>query len=376
MQIETRECRINDKKRIALLFRYDVDVISLVKEIEERRWSASNKFWHIPYQINYLEILNKKFSGKLESIGNITEKLEKEKSIKNHFPPEYIETLQLRNYCKSTITTYRLHFQRFLKYYPYTKLKDITHEQIRQYLLYLVNDKKYSTSAQNQAINSIKFYYEKVLGNPVEKYFVPRPRKEKKLPQVLSEEEVTKILKQIKNLKHKCIIYLIYSAGLRLTEAVHLRISDIQSDRKQIFISSAKGNKDRYVILADTILELLREYYKIYKPRKWLFESRPEIQYSKRKIQRVLKSAVEKAGIKKLATIHTLRHSFATHLLEHGTDLRYIQELLGHKSSKTTEIYTHVTHTAKNKIVSPLDNLDLKINKIDTIKSKEDERSK
>jgi len=119
-------------------------------------------------------------------------------------------------------------------------------------------------------------------------------------------------------------------------------------------------NKDRYVILADTILELLREYYKIYKPKEWLFESSPEIQYSKRKIQRVFKSAVEKAGIKKLATIHTLRHSFATHLLEHGTDLRYIQKLLGHKSIKTTEIYTHVTHTAKNKIVSPLDNLDLK----------------
>ena len=207
--------------------------------------------------------------------------------------------------------------------------------------------------------NGLKFYYEKVLDKPVEKYYVPRPRKEKKLPEVLSEQEVTKILKQIKNLKHKCIIYLIYSAGLRLTEAVHLKISDIQSDRKQIFIRSAKGNKDRYVILSDIILELLRKYYKVYHPKKWLFEGLPGKQFSKRKIQRILKEAVGKAGIKKKATTHTLRHSFATHLLEHGTDLRYIQELLGHKSSKTTEIYTHVTHTAKNKIVSPLDNLDL-----------------
>ena len=360
MQIETRECRVNDKKRIALLFRYNDSIISLVKGIEGRRWSATNKFWHIPYKKNYLEILNNKFSGRLEFIGNTTEKIEKGKSTKNHFPPEYIETLKLKNYSEVTIKTYRLHFQRFLNYYPEIQLENISHEQIRKYLLYLVEEKHYSTSAQNQAINSIKFYYEKVLGKPVEKYYVPRPRREKKLPEVLSEEEVTRILKQIKNLKHKCIIYLIYSAGLRLTEVVHLKVTDINSDRKQIFIRSAKGNKDRYGILSDTVLELLREYYKRYKPKIWLFESHNGIQYSKRRIQRILKTAVGKADVRKKATIHTLRHSFATHLLEHGTDLRYIQELLGHKSSRTTEIYTHVTHVAKNRIISPLDNLNLK----------------
>jgi len=268
MQIETRDCIINDKKRIALLFKYDENIITLVKQIEGRRWSASNKFWHIPYQKNYLEMLNNKFIEKLEFNESKTEKTEMKKSSIIHFPPEYIETLQLRNYSEPTIKTYRLHFQRFLKYYQNTKLKDITHEQIRQYLLYLVNERKYSTSAQNQAINSIKFYYEKVLGKPVEKYYVPRPRKEKRLPEVLSEEEVTKILKQIKNLKHKCIIYLIYSAGLRLTEVVHLRVADIHSDRKQIFIKSAKGNKDRYGILSETIIELLRKYYKEYKPNR------------------------------------------------------------------------------------------------------------
>ncbi|NQV17773.1 MAG: site-specific integrase [Armatimonadetes bacterium] len=357
MLIETRIYMIRNEKRIALLFDYNKNIITLVKQIEGRKWSASNKFWHIPFTENFLENLNNRFHGTLE--------FREIKPIKNQFPPEYIETLKLKNYSVPTIKTYRLHFQRFLKYYQNTKLEAITHEQIRKYLLYLVEEKKYSTSAQNQAINSIKFYYEKVLGKSVEKYYVPRPRKEKKLPEVLSEEEVTKILKQIKNLKHKCIIYLIYSAGLRLTEVVHLKISDIQSDRKQIFIRSAKGNKDRYAILSDTILELLREYYKRYKPQKWLFESSAEIQYSKRKIQRTLKEAVEKAGVIKKATIHTLRHSFATHLLEHGTDLRYIQELLGHKSSKTTEIYTHVTHAAKNKIVSPLDNLDLGNKEID-----------
>jgi len=248
MQIETKECTVTGVKRIALIFKYNTEVIELVKQIEGRKWSATNKFWHLPYRDNYLKLLNKQFNGKLEFI-------ELNKEIK--FPPEYLETLQLRNYSKPTIKTYRLHFQRFLKYYQNTKLKDITHEQIRKYLLYLVQEKKYSTSAQNQAINSIKFYYEKVLGKPVEKYYVPRPRREKKLPEVLSEEEVTRILKQIINLKHKCIIYLIYSAGLRLTEVVHLRIADIHSDRKQIFIRSAKGNKDRYGILSETVIELL-----------------------------------------------------------------------------------------------------------------------
>ena len=370
MLIKTRSCNIRNEKRIALLFDYNEEVITLVKQIEGRKWSASNKFWHIPFFENYLEKLSLEFNGKLEFIEDTETKQKSIAVSKPSFPPEYIETLKLKNYSEPTIKTYRLHFQRFLKYYQKTKLEDLTHEQIRKYLLYLVEEKKYSTSAQNQAINSIKFYYEKVLGKPVEKYYVPRPRKEKKLPQVLSEEEVTRILKQIKNLKHKCIIYLIYSAGLRLTEVVHLRITDIYSDRKQIFIRSAKGNKDRYGILSDTVIELLREYYKRYKPQYWLFEGKSGEQFSRRKIQRVLKEAVAKSGIKKKATVHTLRHSFATHLLEHGTDLRYIQELLGHKSSKTTEIYTHVTNVAKNRIISPLDYLNLK----ESLKNEENER--
>ena len=356
MLIKTRSCTIRNERRIALLFDYDEDIITLVKQIEGRKWSASNKFWHIPFFDNYLEKLNFKFNGKLEFKEKKPKQMKKEKP---ELPPEYVETLKLKNYSEITIKTYRLHFQRFLNFYPEIKLEDITHEQIRKYLLYLVQEKQYSTSAQNQAINAIKFYYEKVLGKPVEKYYVPRPRKEKRLPEVLSEEEVTKILKQIKNLKHKCIIYLIYSAGLRLTEVVHLKISDIQSDRKQIFIRSAKGNKDRYVILADTILELLREYYKIYKPTKWLFEGRPGNQFSRRVIQRIFKNAVDKSDVNKPATIHTLRHSFATHLLENGTDLRYIQHLLGHKNLKTTEIYTHISKSAVDRIKSPLDRLNL-----------------
>ena len=356
--IETKIVEINKEKRIALIFPYNVNTITLIKQIEGRKWSTSNKFWHMSFFGNYLEILNEKFHGELKFRKTTPENKDNKKNT-TIFPPEYVETLQLKNYSEPTIKTYRLHFQRFLKYHQNTKLEAITHEQIRQYLLYLVNEKKYSTSAQNQAINSIKFYYEKVLGKPVEKYYVPRPRKEKKLPEVLSEEEVTKILKQIKNLKHKCIIYLIYSAGLRLTEVVHLKISDIQSDRKQIFIRSAKGNKDRYVLLSETILEILRKYYKSYKPNEWLFEGRSGEQFSKRVIQKIFKAAVIKSGVNKPATIHTLRHCFATHLLEHGTDLRYVQHLLGHKNLETTERYTHVSKNAIDRIKSPLDELKL-----------------
>jgi site-specific recombinase XerD len=349
-KIKARVEKIENVNRLILNFDYDIEIINQIKTIEGRKWSSSGKFWHIPYSSNALVNLNMQFS-------NILEFSSEDNTSK--FPTEYINTLKLMNYSEPTIKTYKLHFQRFLNYYPDIALEDITKNQIREYLLYLVNVKKYSNSAQNQAINSIKFYYEKVLGKPVEKYYVPRPRKEKKLPEVLSEEEVTKILKQISNLKHKCIIYMIYSAGLRLTEVVHLRVSDIDSDRLQIFIRSAKGNKDRYSILSSSILKLIRKYYKIYKPKYWLFESKPDQQFSKRTIQRIFKVALQKSKINKHASIHTLRHSFATHLLEHGTDLRYIQELLGHRSSKTTEIYTHVTKTAKGKIKSPLDNLEL-----------------
>jgi len=180
-----------------------------------------------------------------------------------------------------------------------------------------------------------------------------------RLPAVLSEEEVISILRQIINLKHKCIIYLIYSGGLRLSEVVHLKISDIDSHRKVITINGAKGKKDRISLLSDAVLALLREYYKQYKPKEWLFEGQKGGKYSPKSVQKIFQAACIKSGIKKHATIHTLRHSFATHLLEHGTDLRYIQELLGHKNSKTTEIYTHITKKGWDKIESPIDYLEI-----------------
>jgi site-specific recombinase XerD len=186
---------------------------------------------------------------------------------------------------------------------------------------------------------------------------VDRPRKVERLPIVLSEEEMVRIFKTINNIKHKAIIMTIYSAGLRVSELLELKMSDILSDRGLILVRNAKGNKDRTTLLADATLKILRQYYKEYKPQTYLFEGPNNGKYTRTSIGKILKKAVKNAKINKQVTTHTLRHSFATHLLESGTNLRYIQSLLGHSSPKTTEIYTRVSTNAFKNIKSPLDNL-------------------
>jgi integrase/recombinase XerD len=193
----------------------------------------------------------------------------------------------------------------------------------------------------------------------VKTYYIQRPKKEKVLPKVLSEQEVLSILHCSENLKHKAILSLIYSAGLRRGELINMKVNDIDSKRMYVIIRQGKGRKDRYSILSEKVLELLRRYFTEYKPKEWLFEGQFGGQYSATSIQNILRDAVTRAKIRKKVTVHTLRHCFATHLLEHGVDIRYIQELLGHESSKTTEIYTHITQRGLGKIKSPLDNFDI-----------------
>ena len=175
--------------------------------------------------------------------------------------------------------------------------------------------------------------------------------------------DISKILEATKNLKHKTILLLIYSAGLRLNELLELRIGDIDSEAMRIHIRFGKGKKDRYVMLSENVLELLREYYKVYKPNDYLIEGQNGGKYSPKSVQSVFKKSLQKSVVNKRATVHTLRHSFATHLLDDGTDIRYIQELLGHKRLETTQIYTHVSSHSINKIKSPADKLKIKIDK-------------
>ena len=273
----------------------------------------------------------------------------------NDITKKYKRLLLQKRYSPNTQRVYSHYFNDFITYFKGANVADLTKEQINNYILTLIKSQNISISQQNQRINAIKFYYEKLLGREKQYYELYRPNKEHKLPKVLSKNEVKKILNSCDNMKHKCILMLIYSAGLRRSELINLKILDIDSERMVINIKGAKGKKDRISLLSDNLLQLLRKYYKKYIPKVYLFEGQSGGKYSPTSVANILKKASLKAGIKKKVTPHMLRHSFATHLLEQGTDLRYIQELLGHNSSKTTEIYTHVSKRAIDKIKNPID---------------------
>ncbi|QUH31943.1 tyrosine-type recombinase/integrase [Vallitalea guaymasensis] len=269
---------------------------------------------------------------------------------------KYTQELTIQGYSSKTKKCYISHIKRFIDYIK-KDIIEITETDVKMYLSYLM-EKECSHSYVNQTISSIKFLNEHVLHKLKLTVYVERPKKERKLPNVLSKKEVKSILASLQNNKHKTLLALIYSSGLRVGEVVKLKINDIDSQRMLIKIEQGKGNKDRYVMLSESILLQLRKYYKEYRPNKWLFEGADKDKHiTERTVQRIFKNACEKGCVMKKVSVHSLRHSFATHLLESGTDIRYIQELLGHSSSKTTEIYTHVTNKNIMSIKSPLDDI-------------------
>ena len=274
-------------------------------------------------------------------------------------PEGYLELLERKRYSPSTIKTYRAYFSDFMEYHKGRNIDRLKVADINKYILYLVNEKKISVSQQNMRINAIKFYYEQVKGGKRQYYGgITRAKEYKSLPEVLSLNEVCRILSYLSNRKHRCMISLIYSAGLRRSELLNLTPKDIISERMLVRIMG-KGRKCRYSLLSEKLLKELREYFKEYRPQKWLFEGEtPGEQYSASALVKILKEAASRAGIKHRVHVHMLRHSFATHLLEQGTDLRTIQELLGHNDIKTTSIYLHVTSAHKSSIPNPLDSLD------------------
>ncbi|MEZ5004166.1 MAG: tyrosine-type recombinase/integrase [Chitinophagales bacterium] len=271
-------------------------------------------------------------------------------------PESYLQKLELRRYALSTANAYIAHFEAFINHYKTKPLEEINDIDINNYLMEL-NRKALSTSYLNQAINSIKFYFEVVLDMPNRFYKIDRPRKKESLPKVISKAEVAAIIQCTNNIKHKCIVSLLYSAGLRRSELLNLRITDIDSKRMIITVRDGKGGKDRNTLLSKLVLADLRQYFKAYRPKIYLFEGQNNEQYSSTSVKNIIHRASKKAKIKKVITPHMLRHSFATHLLENGTNLRYIQELLGHSSTRTTEIYTHVAMNNIKNIKSPLDTL-------------------
>jgi site-specific recombinase XerD len=352
--------------RLRLGFRYDPDMVAVIKKQPLYSWEPETKTWTLPHTEKILGNLNEFCSSHGWVYKYLDEALQNGHSRKpipsaikktRKCPEVYIERMTVLRYSPKSIQVYVDCFTEFLNYYPTKEPGEITHAEIIAYLHYLVDVRKISTSYQNQAINAIKFYFEKIEGGKRETYYIDRPRKEKYLPEVLSTEEVKAIIDSIVNLKHKCMIMTAYSGGLRVGELLNLRIGDIDSKRMQIKIVQGKGKKDRVTLLSTKLLDLLRKYFREYHPASYLFVGATGGRYSERSIQNVLKHACEAAGIRKHVTVHTLRHSFATHLLENNTDIRYIQALLGHTNPKTTQIYTHITTKGFDQIVSPLDNL-------------------
>jgi integrase/recombinase XerD len=361
-----RVIRISSK-RIRIISRYDQELVRLIRTFPNYYYEADTKSWTLPHLDEIIDLL-KKFSEKngyeLKYQDEWAEKpmvkrTKEENYLQYVCPTAFMNKLKTLRYSEHTIRNYSSALKEFLYFFRGSDAKTLEYADIEKFLLYLIDSRRVSISYHNVSLGAIKFYFDQVLGKPeiVEK--IERPRGEKVLPEVLSEEEVARLFNAVDNLKHKCILIAVYSAGLRLSEVVNLKLADIDSERMKIFVRAGKGRKDRYTVLSEGLLKLLREYYQVEKPMEWLFEGAAGGQYSTQSVQNIMREAVKAAGIRKHATVHTLRHSFATHMMESGTDLRYIQSLLGHNSIKTTEIYTHITTRGMDQLKSPFDRIKL-----------------
>ncbi len=357
------------KDVILAKFNYDKEIVKRIKKVDGAKWSSTIKSWYFIKEDFNLSTFFEIFkgyvyidytllkSGLTSKPKTTTPKPTPKLKVKVKIPQEYNDILDQKRYSDSTKATYTNYFEDYVKYFKGRNIKEITLEEINNYILDLIRNKKISASQQNQRINAIKFYYEKVLGNSKLHYNIERPKMTNTLPNVLSVGEIKKIIDNTRNIKHKCVISLLYSAGLRRGELINLKLDSILSGQMQIKISNGKGNKDRYVGLSSHLLQLLRKYFHEFRPKVWLIEGHNQKQYSATSVLNVVKRSAKRAGISRRITPHMLRHSFATHHLESGTDLRYIQEFLGHSSSKTTEIYTHVAKTDFSRFKNPLDTM-------------------
>jgi len=263
--------------------------------------------------------------------------------------------MKLRGLSPKTISCYLACMKNVAAHFGKSPAK-LGDEEIRDYLYHLIEERNASQAVISQNYSALKFFFEHTLQRQWNPKRVPRSKQRKKLPGVLSKQEVESAFSATENLKHRAILMTIYAAGLRIGEATRLKVTDIDSGRMMIRVNEGKGLKDRYTLLGERNLEILRRYYKEYRPSEWLFPGNdPSEPVSVSAVQRVFRASLQKAGINKKASVHTLRHSFATHLLESGTDLYYIQRLLGHKSAGTTSVYLHVTGKHIGKIKSPID---------------------
>lgn len=348
---KTEEGMHRGKEIIWIKFPHDKTLVKMLRMHSRPLWSSTQKCWYLPDTRKNRELfgMEPKIVGK-EVLTKISEtNLEEFRKFQN--------ILTLKGFSINTIRSYSIEFAQLLyllKDYPVQNLKP---ERLQSYFLYCVKELGISENQIHSRMNAVKFYFEKVLHKDRMFFDIPRPKRPLQLPKYLTTSEIRKILDAVENPKHLLMLKLCYGMGLRVSEIIRLRVEDIDSSMMRVLIQSGKGKKDRYVNLPDSILQELRNYYRSYLPEEFLFEGRNKEQYRVRTVQMVFKNAMKKAGIKKSIGIHGLRHSYATHLLEYGTDISLIQKLLGHDSIKTTLTYTQVADKTVKNVKSPLDRI-------------------
>ncbi|MDB2385411.1 site-specific integrase [Polaribacter sp.] len=349
------------RKTIQLLlrFKYNDELIAIVRTLSGVKWSKSLNCWYVAYskeQLQNVRLLFKNITIVDES--QITKKYDfqrKPNQSQRNTLNAFYKFLQGKRYSNSTIRTYTFFVADFICFHESKTLAELNNRDVELFIECVFLQRNYSISSQRQFISALKLFIIFYPHTKIDELVLERPKQSRKLPNVLSQKEVLQIIKATKNLKHKAIITLIYSCGLRISELINLKLIHFNLERRQLFISNGKGRKDRYVSLAESFVPLLMDYYMAYKPKEYFVEGQLGNKYSPESVRQFLKKSCFSAGIKRKITPHTLRHSYATHLLENGVDIRYIQTFLGHAKPETTMIYTHVKRSDLMQISNPLD---------------------
>jgi integrase/recombinase XerD len=371
--LQLKHILYKEENRFALYFEKNDEIIRLLRtNFPQMRWSNSQRAWILPFESKIKSQLFQLLRGRVWlDYSELKQKQEIKASTPKPFEAlpalrenqleaiaRFRNNLNANRYSENTVKTYVDALAIFLRFSSKKEISEISNLDVEHFNNEYILKNNYSESFQNQVVNALKLFFRVTQEKTINIELLERPRREHRLPNILSKEEVKAIINAPINIKHKMMLTLIYACGLRRSELLNLTLKDIHSNRNLIMVRQSKGKKDRIVPIGNKLIESLREYYILYKPKKWLFEGQTVgVQYSEKSLQNVLKQSLAKCRITKPVTLHWLRHSYATHLLESGTDLRYIQELLGHNSSRTTEIYTHVSTKNIQNIVSPFDSL-------------------
>jgi len=363
--IRVQKVKYQHKLYWRLDFAYDPELINICRLLKYRHWSGALRCWLVNYEQLHFEALAAHFEGKAQLTLEYSPKAPAAARLpdlaaeKAHAINEFERWLRQKRYADNTLKTYTDALRTFFRYYNARPIDQLTATDIVNFNHDYMLKHQYSFSYQNQVINAIKLYYDRFHNTQLDTSELERPRRSQRLPHVLSKTEVQKVITAPVNLKHRCMLALIYGCGLRRGELLNLTLKDLDFERQLLWIRGGKGNKDRRVPLTPPLQKMIQRYQESYPTQNWLFEGQQVGHpYDERSLASVFKNACQKSGIDAQATLHWLRHSYATHLLEAGTDLRYIQTLLGHKSSKTTELYTWVTEVAFDKLRSPIDGMD------------------